>query len=184
MKNPIPCPECEEGTLRTSVEDYEVVTSDGNRIVVPQVELSRCDHCGVTLVPAASSRLISEFQAQATEQLTRKELHDFFVRSNLTQKDFAEAFGLGEKTFHRWLKGTQVVSRSMGYYLRAMDRFPEVFEWVHNRGWREVAKLKKTHPSAKPVFEALSRHMQIQEVTFIRYNPARRLTEGAIHCRG
>ena len=73
---------------------------------------------------------------------------------------------------------------SLPYYLRAMDRFPEVFEWVHNRGWREAAKLKKMHPSAKPAFEALSRHMQIHEVTFIRYNPARRLTEGAIHCRG
>ena len=64
--------------------------------------------------------------------------------SGLSQKDFADAIGLGEKTFHRWLKGTQIASRSMGYYLRAMQHFPEAFEWVKKRGWRDGAPDSET----------------------------------------
>jgi hypothetical protein len=75
--------------------------------------------------------------AEANEQLTKAELLAMLEASRLSQKDFAEAIGLGEKTFHRWLKGTQIASRSMGYYLRAMVRFPEAFEWVKERGWRD-----------------------------------------------
>lgn len=158
MKTPAPCIECEDGTLQNVREDYEVITADGNAIVVPKVELIRCDHCDLLLVPAASSLKISEFQAEASEQLTQEQLHSIFERSDLTQKDFAEALGLGEKTFHRWLKGTQVISRSMGYYLRAVDHFPEAFAWVKDRKWREPApKPARRTTDTASLFPALQR---------------------------
>ncbi len=91
MKTPYPCDECDSGTVETVTEDYTIHSQDGNTIVVPGVEMHRCNQCGETLIPAASSRYISEFQARETEQLTSEELHTIFLRSNLNQKDFAEA---------------------------------------------------------------------------------------------
>lgn len=118
------------------VEAYRSRSNDGNIVTIPDVILYRCDQCHETLLPATSLRKISEYEAKELEQLTPAEIHGIFDRSDVTQKEFAEALGLGEKTFHRWLKGTQTVSRSMGYYLRAADHFPEVFTWIKDRKWR------------------------------------------------
>jgi len=186
MKTPYPCDECDSGNVEAVTEDYAIRTPDGNTIIVPGVEMHRCNHCGETLIPAASSRYISEYEARETEQLTREELHAIFERSDLTQKDFAEALGLGEKTFHRWLKGTQVVSRSMGYYLRAMDRFPEAFDWVKTRGWRKPAPRRAaTQPTTEPVFAALHRRtMSTTRATVavqLQSNPALTLVLEAVH---
>lgn len=170
------------------VEDYAMRTSDGNEIIVPEVELHRCTECGVTVIPRASGKKIKEFKALQTEQLSPAELHEIFEKSDLTQKDFAEALGLGEKTFHRWLKGTQKVSRSMGYYLRAMDQFPEVFGWVKSRGWKETrqktaAPAQRGEPPAA-VFAALHRRettMVVQRRAYFSGNPATMLSRGAVH---
>ena len=138
MKTPEKCFECDQGHYEEIIQDYTDVGPDGASVVVPGVKLLRCTHCGEELIPAESDRYISRFVAEANEQLTKAELFAMLEASGLTQKDFAEAIGLGEKTFHRWLKGTQVASRSMGYYLRALSRFPEAFKWVEERKWREA----------------------------------------------
>jgi putative zinc finger/helix-turn-helix YgiT family protein len=185
MKTPYPCDECDSGTVETVTEDYTIHSPDGNTIVVPGVEMHRCSQCGETLIPAASSRYITEFQARESEQLTREELHAIFERSNLTQKDFAEALGLGEKTFHRWLKGTQVVSRSMGYYLRSMDLFPEAFDWVKERSWRKPTPRRATAPAVdEPIFPALQHRASILGTSSVsllrRTNPAEALILQAV----
>lgn len=136
---PKTCFECDQGHYEMVVQPYSCGGQDGNVVVVPDVTFFRCTHCGEELIPAESCRYISRYSAEANEQLTKAELHAMLEASGLSQKDFAEAIGLGEKTFHRWLKGTQIASRSMGYYLRAMQRFPEAFEWVKQRGWRDGA---------------------------------------------
>jgi putative zinc finger/helix-turn-helix YgiT family protein len=184
MKTPYPCDECDSGTVEAVTEDYAIRTPDGNTIVVPGVEMHRCNQCGETLIPAASSRYISEYEARETEQLTREELHAIFERSDLTQKDFAEALGLGEKTFHRWLKGTQVVSRSMGYYLRAMDRFPEAFGWVKTRGWRKPVPRRAAVQVFNPVFPAIQRRKSSDSLLKspdLGMNPANALVREAVH---
>ncbi len=175
------CPECETGTLQTVVEDYTVHAQDGNTVVVPKVSKLRCDKCGVTLLPAKSSRYISEFQAQDLEQLNKAELYEYLEASGLNQKDYAEALGLGEKTFHRWLKGTQVVSRSMGYYLRAMDHSPDVFEWVKNRSWR--APIRRTMKT-KVVFAALKLRTAKTSAGVPQFsgNPAKQFVLETVHC--
>lgn len=186
MNPPTECPECENGTIQSVTEDYTLRTTDGHVITVPRVELHRCDSCGLLLVPASSSRYISEYEARESEQLTREELHAIFERSDLTQKDFAEALGLGEKTFHRWLKGTQVVSRSMGYYLRAMDRFPEAFDWVKTRGWRKPPHSSPCQPirhveARFPALERRTASATRETVNSIQFNPARALVLEAVH---
>jgi DNA-binding transcriptional regulator YiaG len=136
MKIPESCLECNEGRYEIVVKPYQSRGQDGNVVIVPDVKFLRCNHCAEELIPAESTRYISSYVAEVNEQLTKAELYAMLEKSGLSQKDYAEAIGLGEKTFHRWLKGTQIASRSMGYYLRAMDRFPEAFVWVKERSWR------------------------------------------------
>jgi DNA-binding transcriptional regulator YiaG len=172
--------------MRRVIETYETRSSDGNVVTVPDIILYRCDQCGEMLIPASSARQISEYKARELEQLTPAELLRIIEITDLTQKDFAEALGLGEKTFHRWLKGTQVVSRSMGYYLRAMERFPEAFAWVEERGWRKPARrVSMPTQTERPVFAALERRdCGRNKITSLQpgANPARAFALKAVHC--
>lgn len=182
MKMPQNCFDCEKGHLFEIIQDYVDSGPDGASVVVPNVKMLRCTDCGEELIPAESSRYISSYVAEKNEQLTKAELYAMLVASGLSQKDYAEAIGLGEKTFHRWLKGTQIASRSMGYYLRAMKQFPEAFEWVKQRRWRDPDPAPISGPSriadgASP-FMALNRRSSISNNcdTVIHINPARALT--------
>jgi YgiT-type zinc finger domain-containing protein len=185
MKMPENCFECEKGRLVEITQDYTDVGPDGSAVVVPGVKMLRCTDCGEELIPAESERYISRYVAEANEQLTKAELYSMLEASGLSQKDFAEAIGLGEKTFHRWLKGTQIASRSMGYYLRAMVRFPEAFDWVKERGWRTPdRKISDTPEAGRPVFNALQRRVTAQRRSThvrTRTNPARALALQAVH---
>jgi len=55
-----------------------------------------------------------------------------------------ESLGLGSKTWMRWENGEQNISRSMGYFIRAMAKYPQVYQWVAQRGWRQQEELQKT----------------------------------------
>ena len=178
MKIPETCFECERGHYELCVKPYEDRGPDGSIVVVPGVKFLRCNHCGDEIIPAESDRYISRFVAEASEQLTKAELFAMLKASGLSQKDFAEAIGLGEKTFHRWLKGTQVASRSMGYYLRAMNRFPETFKWVLERKWRKaVATAPKRITNAKcPSVRFRALEGRSGHITRPMKNPARGLS--------
>ena len=187
MKMPEHCFECEKGRLVEVVQNYTDVGPDGASVVVPGVKMLRCTECGEELIPAESNRYISRYVAEANEQLTKAELFAMLEASGLSQKDFAEAIGLGEKTFHRWLKGTQVVSRSMGYYLRALERFPEAFAWVRERRWRRPeptsVRLPTGAASLPSRFPALQRRAMSRphDLAGTRANPARMLMLKAVH---
>lgn len=144
MNAPATCFECDQGPYEIIVKPYESCGQDGNIVLVPEVTFLRCAHCGDELLPAESDRYIARYVTAAGEQLTKSQLFAMLEASGLSQKDFAEAIGLGEKTFHRWLKGTQMVSRSMGYYLRALGEFPDAFSWVKERRWRKPGAANGT----------------------------------------
>jgi DNA-binding transcriptional regulator YiaG len=183
---PETCFECDQGRYEFVVQPYSCRGQDGNVVIVPDVTFLRCTHCGEELIPAESDRYISRYVAEANEQLTKAELYAMLEASGLSQRDFAEAIGLGEKTFHRWLKGTQIASRSMGYYLRAMQRFPEAFEWVKGRGWRSPAPAVVRAPTGEAIspsrFPALERrtHSRPGTLAGTRLNPARMLMLKAV----
>ncbi len=188
MNMPENCFECEKGRLVEIVQDYTDVCPDGASVVVPGVRMLRCTDCGEELIPAESNRYISRYVAEANEQLTKAELFAMLEASGLSQKDFAEAIGLGEKTFHRWLKGTQIASRSMGYYLRALQHFPDAFEWVKERDWRKPASTPIRTPARETAgtspFPALARRSTrpcARVSASTRINPARMLMLKAIH---
>jgi len=188
MKTPETCFECDQGHYEVVVQPYSSRGQDGNVVLVPDVTFLRCTHCGEELIPAESDRYISRYVAEANEQLTKAQLYAMFEASGLSQKDFAEAIGLGEKTFHRWLKGTQIASRSMGYYLRAMERFPEAFGWVKERGWRKPAPAQVHTPARQPAgpspFPALARRSGSAIPCALgetQVNPARMFVLKAVH---
>lgn len=138
-KYPKHCVDCDDGLYEVVTVEYKDVDQNGHEVSVPGVEILRCKGCGAELIPAASDRLISEAVAQANEQLTPAELYALMEQYDLNQKEVAKICGFGEKTFHRWLKGTQVVSRSMGYYLRILQEFPAALQFVKDQAWRTGA---------------------------------------------
>lgn len=187
MKIPETCLECDDGRYQVVEKSYESRGQDANLIVVPKIKFLICADCGEELIPAESARQISRFVAEANEQITKEEVYAMLDATGLSQKDFAEAIGLGEKTVHRWLKGTQVVSRSMGYYLRAMEKFPRVFDWIKERDWRKPEPANAYIPAKEAkanVFPALQRRRMLQGNVLVRRlecNPARALVLEAVH---
>jgi DNA-binding transcriptional regulator YiaG len=116
--------------------------------------------------------------AEQTEQLTPRELERIRDDLGVDQTEMSEILGLGGKTYHRWEKGNQVPSRSMGFYLRVLAEFPEAAVWLRKRGWRKRNRLA-AEPiafdfcAAFPDLTATQSAPVTREVP--RYNPARAL---------
>lgn len=132
------CFECDRGVCREVTEPYEVQLPDGDNFTIPALTILRCDACGELSIPAASAKAIDAAILEYSDTVSVEFLKDFLTSFNLDQTEAAEALGLGAKTFHRWVRATQRVSRSMGYFLRAIVEFPEAFEWIQQRRWRGV----------------------------------------------
>jgi len=137
----ISCAACENGHYDEVYARYEATAADDVQIVLPRVRLLRCPDCGDELIPPDTQAQVDRAVAEQTEQLTQRELEEIAERFGLDQTQTAEVLGLGNKTFHRWLKGTQYPSRSMGYYLRVLAKFPEAFEWLKERRWRKRSRI-------------------------------------------
>jgi putative zinc finger/helix-turn-helix YgiT family protein len=140
------CCSCKHGQYKEVYDRYETVAADDVKIVLPRVKLLRCSNCGDELLPPETQKQVDAAIAEQTEQLSPRELEAIWERLNLDQTQTAEVFGLGSKTFHRWINGTQYPSRSMGYYLRVLAEFPDALEWLKERGWRKknrVAQFQK-----------------------------------------
>lgn len=129
------CFEC-GAELFPSIEPYTVQLPDGDSFVLPSLEIFRCGQCAAVEIPSASSEQIELAIDKYTDSLSAEFLEEFLTHFGLDQTTAAQALGLGGKTIHRWIRGTQRVSRSMGYFLRAMRQFPEAFHWVRNRAWQ------------------------------------------------
>jgi len=130
------CFSCEEGVFEQHVSDYQIELSDGNVVVVPQLLIERCNHCGEESFPPDSCRRIDSALEESEDVVLPADIAAFLKRYGIDQTEAAEALGLGAKTIHRWAKGTQRASRSMSFFLRAMIAHPKIFEWVQNRRWR------------------------------------------------
>ena len=131
------CPACNTGRLREQRLDYTVAAADGVKVVVPNLLVEVCDHCGEIVLSADAADTVDAAIAEQTEQLTPHELERIREDLDVDQTEMSEILGLGGKTYHRWEKGNQVPSRSMGYYLRTLAEFPMAFAWLRERGWKK-----------------------------------------------
>jgi putative zinc finger/helix-turn-helix YgiT family protein len=130
------CPSCGEGNIISVKRDYIAHIGDGETLRIPNVTMEICDKCGEEIFSIQTARTIDAAIAEHTELLLPKELTEIRMQFKVDQTEMSEALGLGAKTYHRWEKGSQYPSRSMGYYLRLLREFPEVFEWLRLRQWR------------------------------------------------
>lgn len=137
MRNqPETCFECGEGRYVEIIEDYHCELPEGDTLIVPNLLILRCDKCGEDIIPPESSRRIETAVDQHQDTLPPAAVRAFLEQFQIDQTEAARALGMGGKTLHRWARGTQRVSRSMGYFLRALMAHPEVFEWIRDRRWR------------------------------------------------
>ncbi len=143
----IPCDECNDGFYEEVCENYTAITSDDNKVLVRNLRFKRCTKCGDEIFSPQSSKIVDKTIADFTEQLRTREIELLWEDLGLDQTAASEALGLGAKTLHRWLKGTQYPNRSMGFYLRAMVQFPEAFQWVKERAWRKKNRLSQSNTS-------------------------------------
>jgi|ERR1017187_1027778 YgiT-type zinc finger domain-containing protein len=137
MKNKQKCFQCEKGVFERLSTTYVVPTQDGENVAVPDIVLWRCNACGEEVLPPESSRNIEQWISREEERFSPTEVDAFLETFKTDQVSAAHDLGFGGKTFHRWSAGTQQVSRSMGYYLRALIQFPEVYAWIKRRSWRD-----------------------------------------------
>lgn len=141
------CPACRTGKFALVQIDHTEDLAEDNPITIPGIWVDRCDHCGEIVFPGDTTRFIESVVADQTEQLTPRELER--IREDLgvaTQDEMSEALGLGAKTYHKWESGAQFPTRSMSYYIRVLAEFPEVFDWLRRRAWRNKNRL--THRQA------------------------------------
>jgi len=136
--HPETCFECGEGRYMEVIEDYRRALPDGESIIVPKLLILRCDKCGEDAIPPESSRRIETAVDQHQDTLPPAAVRAFLEQFHIDQTEAAEALGMGGKTLHRWARGTQRVSRSMGYFLRALMANPAVYEWIRDRRWRRA----------------------------------------------
>jgi len=136
--HPETCFACGDGHYHEVVEDYRLDLPDGETLTVPQLLILRCDKCGEDTIPPESSRRIEMAVEQHQDTLSPAAVLSFLKQFHIDQTEAAEALGMGGKTLHRWARGTQRVSRSMGYFLRALMAHPSVYEWIRDRRWKRA----------------------------------------------
>ena len=163
--NPAPrgvCTQCHEGTYQNMTKDYTVHLRDGDQCTIANLAQRKCNQCGHVVLPWPSALRVDRAVADHTEPVTPEFLKTTRgqLQSNMTL--LAESLGLGSKTWMRWENGEQNMSRSMGYFIRAMAQFPEVYEWVADRGWRqdEAEEQATTQEPSSAIDELLSKVMQ------------------------
>lgn len=139
------CPACNAGKFQlTQVDHTEEVASD-DPIEISGIWVDKCDHCGEIVFPADTTRFIESIVAEQTEQLSPVDLER--IREDLgveRQDEMSEILGLGAKTYHKWESGAQFPTRSMSYYIRVLADFPQAFDWLRRRAWRQKNRI--THP--------------------------------------
>ncbi len=172
------CPACDTGHLQAKTIDYPVTVSGDVKVIVRNLAVEVCEACGEVVLSADALDAVDAAIAEQTEQLTVRELERIREDLDVDQTEMSEILGLGGKTYHRWEKGNQVPSRSMGYYLRTLAEFPEAFTWLRDRGWqrrnRLAAKAGQFDFSAAFPHLATTQHVPAaREVP--RFNPAKAL---------
>jgi DNA-binding transcriptional regulator YiaG len=136
--HPNTCFDCGEGRYAEVVVDYRRLLPEGETLIVPKLLILRCDKCGEETIPPESSRRIETAVCEHQDTLPPAAVLAFLNQFQVDQTEAAEALGMGGKTLHRWARGTQRVSRSMGYFLRALMANPAVYEWIRDRRWRRA----------------------------------------------
>lgn len=148
------CPMCQTGKFQLVQIDHTENVAEDNPLTIPGVWVDRCNHCGEIVFPGDTTHFIESVVADQTEQLAPRDFER--IREDLgtpTQDEMSEVLGLGVKTYHKWESGAQFPTRSMTYYIRVLAEFPQAFEYLRSRAWRNQNRL--TQPQEVTDFAAM-----------------------------
>lgn len=170
--NPAPrgvCTQCHEGTYQNMTKDYTVHLRDGDQCTIANLAQRKCNQCGHVVLPWPSALRVDRAVADHTEPVNPDFLKTARGQLQPNMTLLAESLGLGSKTWMRWENGEQNMSRSMGYFIRAMAQFPEVYEWVADRGWRRSHDAESLLEIAENIKEVASEY----ETSIYQFNRRR-----------
>jgi putative zinc finger/helix-turn-helix YgiT family protein len=131
------CPTCRNATIRRVTRDYKVNLPDGQTSTVANLSFEECPECKDEFFSSEAMDRISDKVSAELDSLSSSDLKRIREKLQPNMTLLAESLGLGSKTWMRWENGEQNISRSMGYFIRTLSQFPEVYEWVADRGWRQ-----------------------------------------------
>lgn len=171
------CPICDGGHLIPQIGGFVTTLPDGEKLTAPGIAFAVCDRCGEQAISLAESRKVETFVGEYLELLSPAEIRAIRELLGADQSEMSEALGLGTKTYHRWERGNQTPSRSMGYYLRILKKHPEVFAWLRDRSWRHRDNVVTVN--FREAFPALQEQASTYSVR--TFNPARALCLGLPH---
>lgn len=161
------CRECGVGKFELVQITHLAKIPNDNPVTVADIWVNRCNHCGENLFPGETVQYIESVVAEQTERLTGNELER--IREDLgieRQDEMSEILGLGTKTFHKWESGAQFPTRSMSYYIRILAEFPQSFDWLRRRIWRNRNRVLTSRETAD--FNAMFPDLIIPEPSFAR----------------
>jgi putative zinc finger/helix-turn-helix YgiT family protein len=156
------CPTCRNATIRRVTRDYKVNLPDGQTSTVANLSFEECPECKDEFFSSEAMDRISDKVSAELDSLSLSDLKKIREKLQPNMTLLAESLGLGSKTWMRWENGEQNISRSMGYFIRTLSQFPEVYEWVADRGWRqdEAEEQATTQQPSSAIEELLSKVAQ------------------------
>ena len=156
------CPTCRNATIKRVTRDYKVNLPDGQTSTVANLSFEECPECKDEFFSSEAMDRISDKVSAELDSLSSSDLKRIREKLQPNMTLLAESLGLGSKTWMRWENGEQNISRSMGYFIRTLAQFPEVYEWVADRGWRqdEAEEQATTQEPSSAVDETFSKLMQ------------------------
>jgi HTH-type transcriptional regulator/antitoxin HigA len=155
----LPCFECEEGRLQSTIEDYTTYHPSRGEMVVPDVPMLRCDRCGELVIGDEGNRKIDAWLDKELNAISPQEIQAFLTKYQLTQKQASEITGLGEKNISRWLSGHTRPSESVSNFLRVLLAEDSAFERL---------KTGNFDTSPKPVWPLEERQPDAEEKEILR----------------
>jgi len=156
------CPTCRNAIIRRVTRDYKVKLPDGQTSTVANLSFEECPECKDEFFSSEAMDRISDKVSAELDSLSLSDLKRIREKLQPNMTLLAESLGLGSKTWMRWENGEQNISRSMGYFIRTLSQFPEVYEWVADRGWRQddAEEQATTQQPYSAIDETLSKVMQ------------------------
>ena len=127
------CQECGSEMITNTVD--ETLNLDGQSLTLHGMRGDFCDSCGEGIWDETSYHRYVEGQEALVRSVrgnTGSDIRRIRKKLNLTQKDFAELFGLGKLSFSRYETGK---TRPPAYFiklLKLLEKHPELLKEMHS----------------------------------------------------
>lgn len=145
------CQACGSNDIRKEIRT-ETFSYKGKDIPIENYAIIHCNSCGEEFADAESRErsipVLRDAQRLIDGFLTSQEIKQIRKQFNLTQIEFGELLGGGEKAFARYETGKVLQSRPMDNLLRLLRTHPEAIETLKNCPINEG--LKYTEVTSEP----------------------------------